>query len=211
MTSANHFKRIILTAAMLTLFAVLGTGIVVLTVNATRGRIAANERATLLARLSIMLPAGSFDNDVIRDTIQVRAPEMLGSKEPITVYRARLKGKPVAAVLTPVAPDGYSGDIKLLVGIRYDGTLTGVRVLDHHETPGLGDAIEENRSDWITRFTGHSLNNPGEAGWKVKRDGGTFDQFTGATITPRAVVKAVHRCLLYFAQQRAQLFAAPSP
>lgn len=208
MASKLDVNRILLTAATLTLFAIIGTGLVVLTVNATRGRIAANERETLLARLGVMLPTGSFDNDVISDTLQVRDPQWLGSKEPVTVYRARLKGKPVAAVLTPVAPDGYSGDIKLLVGIRYDGTLTGVRVLDHHETPGLGDAIEENRSDWITRFAGLSLDKPGEAGWKVKRDGGTFDQFTGATITPRAVVKAVHRCLLYFAQHRAELFAS---
>lgn len=208
MASKLDIKRILLTAAMLTLFAIIGTGLVVLTVDATRGRIAANERATLLARLAKMLPTGSFDNDVIGDTLQVRDPTLLGSKNPVTVYRARLKGKPVAAVLTPVAPDGYSGDIKLLVGIRYDGTLTGVRVLDHHETPGLGDAIEENRSDWITRFTGDSLVKPGEAGWKVKRDGGSFDQFTGATITPRAVVKAVHGCLLYFAQNREKLFAA---
>jgi Na+-translocating ferredoxin:NAD+ oxidoreductase subunit G len=206
--SKLDINRILLTAAMLTLFAVIGTGLVVLTVDATRERITANERATLLARLGILLPTGSFDNDVVSDTIQVRAPQLLGSKAPVTVYRARLKGKPVAAVLTPVAPDGYSGDIKLLVGIRYDGTLTGVRVLDHHETPGLGDAIEEQRSDWITRFAGLSLANPGEAGWKVKRDGGSFDQFTGATITPRAVVKAVHKCLLYFAQNRDKLFVA---
>ena len=208
MANKLDINRILLTAATLTLFAIIGTGLVVLTVNATRVRIAANERATLLARLAILLPTGSFDNDVIGDTLKVRDLQLLGSKQPITVYRARLKGKPVAAVLTPVAPDGYSGDIKLLVGIRYDGTLSGVRVLDHHETPGLGDAIEENRSDWITRFSGLTLEKPGEAGWKVKRDGGSFDQFTGATITPRAVVKAVHRSLLYFAQNRDKLFAA---
>ena len=208
MSSKLDVNRILLTAATLTLFAIIGTGLVVLTVDATRDRIAANERKTLLARLAILLPTGSFDNDVISDTVQVRNAQWLGSKEPVTVYRARLKGRPVAAVLAPVAPDGYSGDIKLLVGIRYDGTLTGVRVLDHHETPGLGDAIEESRSDWITRFTGRSLSNPAASGWKVKRDGGDFDQFTGATITPRAVVNAVHQCLLYFAQSRAQLFAA---
>ena len=113
----------------------------------------------------------------------------------------------ITVILTPVAPDGYSGEIRLLVGIRYDGSLSGVRVLEHHETPGLGDAIEEGRSDWITRFTGLSLSNPAAPGWTVKRDGGHFDQFTGATITPRAVVKAVHRCLIYFAQNRAYLFA----
>jgi Na+-translocating ferredoxin:NAD+ oxidoreductase subunit G len=211
MGSKLDINRILLTAAMLALFAMLGTGLVALSYTGTRARVDANERATLLKRLDTLLPDGSFDNDVVKDTIQVRDPGLLGTKQSITVYRARMQGRPTAAILTPVAPDGYSGEIKLLVGIHYDGTLTGVRVLEHHETPGLGDPIEEDRSDWITRFTGHSLSNPAASGWKVKRDGGDFDQFTGATITPRAVVNAVHKCLLYFAQHRAQLFASPSP
>lgn len=207
MTSKLDLNRILITAAMLALFGMIGTGLVALSYTGTRERVAANERAALLQRLDALLPAGSFDNDVVADTLQVRDPGLLGSKQSVTVYRARQQGRPSVAVLTPVAPDGYSGEIKLLVGIRYDGTLTGVRVLAHHETPGLGDPIEEGRSDWITRFTGHSLSNPAASGWKVKRDGGDFDQFTGATITPRAVVGAVHRCLLYFAQHRAELFA----
>ena len=207
MASRLDIQRVLLTAAMLALFAMIGTGLVAVSYTGTRERVAANERATLLKRLDSLLPHGSFDNDVVQDTAQVRDPELLGSKDSVTVYRARRQGKPIAAILTPVAPDGYNGEIKLLVGIRYDGTLTGVRVLGHSETPGLGDPIDEGRSDWITRFAGLSLSNPAVSGWKVKRDGGDFDQFTGATITPRAVVNAVHKSLLYFAQHRALLFA----
>ena len=106
-----------------------------------------------------------------------------------------------------MAPDGYSGNIHLLVAIKYDGTLAGVRVVNHKETPGLGDAVEAERSNWILGFTGKSLTNPGKKGWAVKRDGGQFDQFTGATITPRAVVKAVYKTLEYYQQHKTQLFS----
>jgi electron transport complex protein RnfG len=122
------------------------------------------------------------------------------------VYRARKYGWPVAVVLAPVAPDGYNGTIRLLVAIKMDGTLAGVRVIQHRETPGLGDAIEAERSDWILGFDGKSLNDPVQEKWKVKRDGGDFDQFTGATITPRAVVKAVNKALLYFRLHGHSLF-----
>jgi electron transport complex protein RnfG len=114
----------------------------------------------------------------------------------------------VAAVLASIAPDGYAGTIKLLVGINYDGSIAGVRVVSHKETPGLGDAIEAERSDWILGFNGHSLREPGEERWKVKKDGGIFDQFSGATITPRAIVAAVHNTLSYYQNNREALFAA---
>ena len=148
-----------------------------------------------------------YDNKLFEDTLQVRDEKLLGTDEAVTVYRARREGKPVALVMAPVAPDGYSGTIKLLVGIGYDGTLTGVRVSAHHETPGLGDAIDEERSDWIFGFDGKSLDNPPLERWRVKRDGGAFDQLTGATITPRAIVKAVKKTLLYYREHRAALFA----
>ena len=140
-------------------------------------------------------------------TVEVHDPASLGTDQPVTVYRARKDGRPIAVVLTAIAPDGYSGRIKLLIGILFDGTVVGVRVVSHHETPGLGDAIEVERSDWIIRFSGRSLRNPPAEHWKVKRDGGVFDQFTGATITPRAVVNAVHRALVYFSHHQEQLFA----
>ena len=125
----------------------------------------------------------------------------------MTVYRARRDGAPVALVLTAVAPDGSSGPIELLVGVNADGTVAGVRVLAHRETPGLGDPIEASRSDWVLAFAGRSLGDPPPAGWTVRRDGGAFDQFTGATITPRAVVHAVRRVLEYVGANQEALYA----
>jgi electron transport complex protein RnfG len=192
---------------LLAVFAVLGGGIVGLTHDLTAERIAENERAALLANLHALVPPGSHDNDIATDTVQVTDPDLLGSADPVTVYRARREGEPVAAVLTPVAPNGYSGPIKLLVAVRHDGILAGVRVLAHRETPGLGDAVELEKSDWILGFEGRSLGDPRAEHWAVKKDGGAFDQFTGATITPRAVVGAVKGTLMYFETHRAELFA----
>ncbi|HLA74361.1 MAG TPA: electron transport complex subunit RsxG [Gammaproteobacteria bacterium] len=204
---AKHMLR---TAIVLGLFAVVGTGVVALTFDKARVRIAENERIALLHKLSILIPPGQYNNDLLADSIVVNAKAELGSNKPVTVYRARRAGQPIAAVFTPVvAPDGYSGPIKLLIAVRYDGSLAGVRVIAHRETPGLGDPIEENRSDWILNFTGRSLSNPLPGQWKVKRDGGQFDQFTGATITPRAVVKAVYNCLHYFAEHKQRIFTDP--
>jgi electron transport complex protein RnfG len=199
-------------ALLLGLFAVVGTGLVGLTHEATAQRIAANERAALLRKLHRIVLPERHDNDIFADVIKVKDRELLGSREPVAVYRARMDGKPVAAVLSPIAPDGYGGPIKLLVGINQDGTVAGVRVLSHKETPGLGDAVDEERSDWVLGFDGRSLGNPPKDKWKVKRDGGVFDQFTGATITPRAVVNAVRKALVYFEKHRDELFArAPEP
>ena len=137
--------------------------------------------------------------------MQLESDERLGQEEAFTVYLAK-KNNVVSALIFPVtATDGYSGIIKLLVGINIDGTLAGVRVVSHKETPGLGDAIEIQRSDWILSFNNKSLDNPTGKGWAVKRDGGVFDQFTGATITPRAVVKAVHLSLIYFDRHKKDL------
>lgn len=205
-----RLQQILLTAVLLALFAVLGTGLVALTFGNTHERIAANERAALLRNLHVLIPPERHDNDLFNDVIEVTAPDLLGSTAPVAVYRARKDGWPVALVIAATAPDGYSGPIRLLVGINADGTLAGVRVVGHRETPGLGDAIEASRSDWILGFDGRSLEDPEEALWAVKRDGGHFDQFTGATITPRAVVKAVKKALLYFQRNSERLFAEPS-
>lgn len=197
-------------AAVLSGFAVLGALLVAVTWDSTEERIAANERAFLLRTLAEVLPAGEYDNAVHEDAITVRDPELLGTSEAVTVYRARDGQAPVAAVLTPTAPAGYSGPMRLLVGIRADGRLSGVRVVSQRETPGLGDKVEVERSDWILDFAGRSLRNPLPEDWAVQRDGGVFDQFTGATITPRAVVSAVRDALIYFRQHRDALFAAPA-
>lgn len=202
-------RHIILAGGILALFAVAGTSLVALTHEATDERIAANQRAATLATLHELVPEERYDNDPVTDAITVTAPQALGSREPLTVYRARRDGEPVAAVLTAVAPDGYGGPIRLLVAINHDGTLAGVRVVNHSETPGLGDAIEAERSDWIHDFAGRSLGNPPLEDWRVEKDGGTFDQFTGATITPRAVVAAVRRALQYYEEHRRELFGEP--
>jgi len=196
-------------AGILAVFAAVGVGLVAVTEDATRDRIEANERAFLLRTLNDVLPAARYDNDLFNDTIEVTDLELLGTPQPVTVYRAFLQGRPEAVILTPVAPDGYSGAIHLLVGIDVDGRITGVRTTAHRETPGLGDAIEAERSGWTLSFDGRSLDDPPAARWAVRRDGGDFDQFTGATVTPRAVVKAVRNALVYFDAHREALFARP--
>jgi electron transport complex protein RnfG len=188
-------------------FASVGTGLVAVTYTSTKDTIAEAQRQALEANLNQLVPADRYDNRVIDDTIEVADPDWLGASEPVTVYRARKDGQPVALFATPTAPDGYSGPIQLLIGVYADGTLAGVRVLAHKETPGLGDGIEEKRSPWILTFSGKSLTHPPPIGWKVKKDGGTFDQFTGATITPRAVVKATRKFLEYVQTHRESLFA----
>lgn len=195
-------------ALILTGFSVVGAGLVAVTYNGTKDIIAEAQRAALEASLNQLVPADRYDNRVVEDTIEVVAPEWLGTDQPVTVYRARKNGQPVALFATPYAPDGYSGPIQLLIGVYADGTLAGVRVLAHKETPGLGDAIEEKRSPWILNFAGKSMGNPPLERWKVKKDGGVFDQFTGATITPRAVVKATGRFLEYVQMNREALFMA---
>lgn len=202
-----NVRHVLVTALLLFLFAAIGTGMVAFTFDNTHERIAENEREVLLRNLHVLVPPERHDNDLFADTIEVTDPDLLGTPRPVTVYRARKDGKPVAAILAPVAPDGYNGEIRLLVAIETDGRLAGVRVTGHRETPGLGDGIDAARSDWILGFNGRSLGDPGEKGWAVKKDGGVFDQFTGATITPRAVVKAVKKALIYFDRHRQTLFA----
>jgi electron transport complex protein RnfG len=196
---------IVIAAVILGAFAILGVGLVSATYEGTKERIAHNERLALLRKLEAMVPAESVDNDMIADRIEVHDRELLGSDTTI-VYRGRKGGEPIAAVLTPIVPDGYSGPIKLLVAVRRDGSLGGVRVVSHKETPGLGDQIEEEKSDWVYGFEGKSLENPPITQWAVKRDGGYFDQFTGATITPRSIVKAVKNTLQFVQKQGESLY-----
>jgi len=195
---------------ILTVFAVAGTGLVAFTYEKTKKPIAHAQRLALLRTLHAVVDPHSHDNEVITDQIQLVDPEFLGSKKPLPVFRARQNGHPVAAVFTAIAPDGYNGDIKLIIGIKYDGDITGVRVIDHRETPGLGDAIELRHTNWILSFNGRSIENPTTKLWKVKKDGGIFDQFTGATITPRAIVKEVHKVLEYYNANRQAIFDKPA-
>jgi electron transport complex protein RnfG len=203
-------RRMATAAGILAAFAVAGVALVALTHRATGERIAANEREYLLRSLRDVLPEVDYDNALHEDWIAVTDPGLLGTAQPVTVYRARRAGRPVATVLTPVAPGGYNGPIRLLVGILADGTVSGVRVVAHRETPGLGDKIEVERSDWVLRFAGRGLGSPPVERWGVRKDGGEFDSFTGATITPRAVVHAVRDALIYFRAHREALFGTPA-
>jgi electron transport complex protein RnfG len=197
----------LISGAMLGLFAVVATTIVASTFEVTKETIDENERQQLLRGLNELVPSRVYDNDIFNDYIEVVVPKLERKGKTVKVYRARRNGRPIAVIMQVVAPNGYGGPIKMLVAIRYDGTLAGVRVISHRETPGLGDAIELNRSDWILVFHGKSLDNPGEMRWRVAKDGGVFDQFTGATITPRAVVNTVHNTLVYYENNRGLLFS----
>jgi len=203
---ATYRRQILLSGLFLLLFAVAGTALVATTELASRDAIAANERRVLLRNLYALLPADELDNDIAADTIRLPPSPLLGTEEPSTAYLARLAGEPVAVIFNSIAPDGYSGRIYLLVGVYVDGSVAGVRVVKHTETPGLGDAIEARKSPWIHGFDGKSLQNPALDDWAVRRDGGEFDQLTGATITPRAVVAAVRDTLLYFRHNADMLF-----
>lgn len=205
--SNTQIKTILITASLLMLFAAAGAALVGLTFTQTEDDIKYNEKLTLLKKLNNIIPAESYDNDLLLDTIIIKPDSLLSNKENSLAYRARKNNKNVAVVYSSIAPNGYNGPIHLLVGVNADGTLAGVRVVKHRETPGLGDAVSTTYSNWILDFDDKSLSNPDEKGWRVKRDGGVFDQFTGATITPRAVVKAVHNALLYFDKNQDTLFS----
>ncbi|PTB88342.1 electron transport complex subunit RsxG [Pseudidiomarina aestuarii] len=193
---------------ILAVFAMLATLLIVVIAKLTEAPIQRQQEAELLRVLNEIIPARSHDNDLYASCTQLNVPE-LGSK-PQRAYRAWLNGEPQALAITVTAPDGYSGAIQLMVAIQYDGSVAGVRTLAHAETPGLGDKIERRKSDWIDSFQGLTVNGSDDPRWAVKRDGGIFDQFTGATITPRAVVSAVEKAVLSFQANRDSWFAAPS-
>jgi electron transport complex protein RnfG len=205
MIAANR-RDILISGAFLWLFAVAGTTLVALTEFTTADAIVENERQMLLRNLYALLPADKLDNDIASDTLELPAAPLLGTESSSTAYRARLRGEPVAVIFNSIAPNGYNGKIYLLVGVNIDGRLAGVRVVKHAETPGLGDGIEIRKSPWIRAFDGKSLDNPDADGWRVKRDGGEFDQLTGATITPRAIIAAVRNTLLYYRQNADMIF-----
>jgi electron transport complex protein RnfG len=177
----------------------------------SRERIHRNELSWILQRLDALVPPSAHDNDLLDDVTQVVAPDLLGTDDPVDIYRARMRGQPVAAIVHTVAPYGYRGPIDLLVAIAADGSLLGVQVIGHNETPGLGDQFEHDGGRWLNALKGRSLKNPSQSRWSLRRDGGEFDAFTGATITPRAIVKAVRQALEYFRANQRQIFEAKSP
>lgn len=204
-------NRILITAAALLAFSMVGAALLSGTFRVTRPAIEQSERAAKMKLIAQALPAGGFDNDPVRDAKPLPVDPLLGLKHPGQAYLASRHGEPVAVVLEAAAPDGYSGEIRFLVGILPDGRISGVRVTGHRETPGLGDYIEIGKSAWIRNFDGKSLSNPQPVYWKVKKDGGQFDYMAGATITPRALIKAVRKTLEYFGAHREELLAPPAP
>ncbi|TQV71632.1 electron transport complex subunit RsxG [Aliikangiella marina] len=199
-------KATAINGAILALFALVSTGLIAVTHLITKDKIAEEIEAALARRLNDIIPAEAYDNDVYHDCMRVKSDELLGSQDHQNVYRMRKENEDYAVFMTSVAPDGYAGKIKLVVGIYQDGTIAGVRVTEHQETPGLGDKIEIEKSSWIKSFDAKSLTNTPIEQWKVTKDGGEFDALTGATITPRAIVKAVKNTLVFYERSREELF-----
>lgn len=195
------------TALALLVFSVVGAGLLSGTFALTHPSIERSEQADKLVLVAQTLPSGSYDNDLIRDARPLPADPLLSLKRSGLSYPASLGGQVNAVVIEATAPDGYSGEIRLLIGVLADGRVAGVRVVAHKETPGLGDYIDILHSSWIRQFDGRSLTDPDPELWRVKKDGGRFDSRAGATITPRAVIKAVRKALEYFAAHRAELLA----
>ena len=193
-------------ALSLGLVALIGTTLLSGVNRATAMRIAQQERRVVLEQLGQIIPPDRYDNVMQDDRFSFFDETRFPQGQEVVAYRARRDGQPVAVILRFIAVDGYSGPIGLLVGIEPDGRLLGVRVTSHRETPGLGDAIDIEKSDWIRAFDGKSLGTPPAKEWTVRRDGGAFDQFTGATITPRSVVHAVRLALEYHGLQRDFLY-----
>jgi electron transport complex protein RnfG len=174
----------------------------------SRGRIAANERTRVVARLNSVLEPALRGRDLITTRLGVTDAALLGSSDPVDVFVITDAGEPVAVLFASVAPHGYNAAINLLIGVSPAGSVTGVRAVRHRETSGLGDAIDAAKSDWIEQFKDRTLADPAAALWAVKQDDGQFDAITGATVTSRAVVGAVKNALLYFEQHRSELYAA---
>jgi electron transport complex protein RnfG len=203
----SQLKHTVITTLIMVLFAIVGTAILAYTYTTTKIPIEASEAEARRALFEQVLPASMYDNDLLKDEVRIEAGGLLGNATETEAHRARKSGQPSAVILEVTAPDGYSGDIKLLVAIGLDGTIVGVRVLAHKETPGLGDYIDIAHSNWIRNFDRQSLAKTADEQWKVKKDGGGFDYMAGATITPRAVVKAVHQALQYYHEHQDALFA----
>jgi len=199
-------KSVIKTGMTLAAIAAICTALVAATYQLTEQRIAANEKALLERSLQPALGGISYDGSVSESQIVLQAPHDLPGNDPAIIYRVYAEEQPAAALFAVTARDGFSGPIRILVGVEFGGRVSGVRILQHRETPGLGDKIESARSDWIFQFEDRSIGDPVVAQWAIKSDGGDFDQLTGASVTPRAIIKAVRNTLLYFDDHRDEIF-----
>lgn len=200
------------TAAILFVFVIIFTGLLSGAYLWTKPAIEASATEEKMKLVNEVLPASEYDNALLTDTLSLPATPELGLADASTLYRARKAGQPVAAVFEAVAPDGYAGKIRLIVAIRADGRVAGVRVTQHRETPGLGDYVEIKKDKnkarpWVTQFTDMSLAQFGDKAWKVKKDGGSLEYHAGATVTPRAIAKAVLKAVKWADANHSQLFA----
>ena len=200
-------RSIGLNSIALGVFAAIMAAILALTFGATETRILASEKKAAQKALFELVPETRHNNDMLTETLSIpkAALALLNESPESKIHIAKQDGNSVALVIPTTAPDGYSGAIKMIVGVNIDGTLAGVRVIAHKETPGLGDKVDLNKDDWVLSFEGKSLVNPNIDKWAVKKDGGEFDQFTGATITPRAVVNKVKHVLEFYAANKSTL------
>jgi len=194
----------------LSIFAVVTAGIIAVTQMLTAEKIIANINTAKSKALYEILPLESHDNVLLNDTLIITDSSLVADEGEGEAFIARKGDKAIAVILPAIAPNGYTGKIHSIVGILADGSIAGVRVIQHRETPGLGDKVELKKSPWVLSYNGKSLNDPTPDNWHVKKDGGTFDQFTGATITPRAVLNSVHAALEYFNANRNILLAPKS-
>lgn len=199
-------KAAIHTAANLLFFTLIGTAMLALTYKLTRSTIALSVEQEKLRLITQIAPPTAYENDIMKDVIELAADELLGTDRTTVAYRGRIGDKPSIAVLEAIAPDGYGGKVNLIIAIGIDGKIGGVRVVSHNETPGLGDYIEIGKDKWITIFNGRSMEEQPDKDWKVRKDGGQFDYRAGATVTPRAIIKSVHKALRYYAQHREEIF-----
>ena len=195
---------------VLALFAAITSLAIGWTYLGTQAQIELAVRRAEARQLMEIFPADTHDNELVDDTFVLDAgTPLLGLRQNRQGYRVRQGDRVIGVILPATARDGYSGDIRALVGVRSDGSIAGVRVVAHKETPGLGDKVDLRKSRWILGFNDRSLQNPAIIDWTVSKDGGAFDQFTGATVTPRAVVVATRRALEYAEAHNAFLFETP--
>ena len=202
----DHLKKISTTAVAMIIFSLAASTALSISYFITKSPIDESDAKAKRIFLNQVIPADLYDNNLVKDIISIEPSPLLGNKKNIDVYRAKKNNRVIAVIIESVAPDGYSGEIKTLVGIDHEDKILGVRVIAHKETPGLGDYIEIDKSQWIKNFDLKSLDKVSEKQWTVKKDGGDFDYISGATITPRAVIKSTYQCLLYVKENKKRLF-----
>lgn len=204
----DHFKKVSITAAAMIIFSLLASIALSISYFVTKTPIEESDAKAKRTFLNQVIPSNLYDNNLVKDTISVEPSPLIGNKKNIDVYRAKKNNQVIAVIIETIAPDGYSGEIKTLVGIDREDKILGVRVIIHKETPGLGDYIEIEKSQWIKNFDLKSLGKMTEKEWAVKKDGGSFDYVSGATITSRAVIKSTYKSLLYVKENKKRLFSS---